>query len=374
MPRRLALTLLLVSPGCASYGFNYLDPKRPRCAEALGASHPSLSVPETLEIVSFNIKFGQEPEKAMRTLARNALDDADIFLLQEMDLPSTRTIARSLELNYVFYPIAVHPQSGRQFGLSILSPWPVRDDRKVPLPRIDSSDDIRKAAVSATVWVQGIPVGVVNTHLQSGLSPVEIGDQLQIVLGCVFGEVCAQTGAPFLSERPYAVLAGDLNTTSSAHLEVADEILGWEGMARVPGIERTMKYLFGAGRLDHIFASPELEVVASGHGAGFFGTGSDHRPIWAELRFLGTPPVPWQGLESDWGNRVEYRETLRVVRRAFESRLDIKRPRVTCETRKRRAEHVLAARAIRMHIPAAPRLERSAREEETSTCRLLAVR
>ena len=103
-----------------------------------------------------------------------------------------------------------------------------------------------------------------------------------------------------LRERAYNVLAGDLNTSSRAHLEVADEILAWRGMMRVPGIGRTMKYLFGAGRLDHIFTSAGLEVVASGNGDGFFDTGSDHRPVWAEAGTVarhetGMGDVPGRG-------------------------------------------------------------------------------
>ena len=217
----------LTTSGCASYGFNYLHPQLPRCAESYRPLDDALSEPDTFKFVSFNIKFGNEPDKAMRTLARNDLDGADVLVLQEMDLPSTRQIARELRVNYVYYPIAVHPKNGRQFGLAILSPWPIREDRKILLPRIESSDDISKMALSATVWVKGTPVGVINAHLQSGLSPVEIGAQLQTLLGCVFSETCPQPGAPMLSERPYYVLAGDLNTLGGGHLDVAREILGW---------------------------------------------------------------------------------------------------------------------------------------------------
>ena len=138
----------LTTSGCASYhGFNYLDPRLPRCAESFRPLDDTLSEPGTFKFVSFNIKFGEEPDKAVRTLARNDLDDADVLVLQEMDLPSTRQIARELRVDYVYYPIAVHPQSGRQFGLAILSPWPIREDRKILLPRIESSDDISKMAL-----------------------------------------------------------------------------------------------------------------------------------------------------------------------------------------------------------------------------------
>ena len=83
MSRLLAL-VLLVGSGCASYGFNYLHPRLPRCAETLRAFEEDVSDPDTFKFVSFNIKFGKEPEKAMQTLASNDLDDADVLVLQEM--------------------------------------------------------------------------------------------------------------------------------------------------------------------------------------------------------------------------------------------------------------------------------------------------
>lgn len=299
MSRLLAL-VLVVGSGCASYGFNYLHPELPRCAETLRTFEEEVADTGTFEFVSFNIKFGEEPQKAMQTLAKNDLDDADVLVLQEMDLPSTRLIARELGLNYVYYPMAVHPKSGRQFGSAILSPWPIRDDRKILLPRIDSSDDIQKMAVVATVWIQGVRVGVVNVHLQTGLTPVETGSQLQVVAGCAWGDdnVCPQAGAPMLAETPYYIVAGDLNTTGSAHIEVAQTVLGWRGLRRVSGIGSTVKFLFRFGRLDHIFVSEPLEVLGSGHGSGFFATGSDHQPIWAELRFVGRPKARWDGFDS----------------------------------------------------------------------------
>ena len=41
----------------------------PRCAETLRAFEEEVADTDTFEFVSFNIKFGEEPEKAMQTLA-----------------------------------------------------------------------------------------------------------------------------------------------------------------------------------------------------------------------------------------------------------------------------------------------------------------
>jgi endonuclease/exonuclease/phosphatase family metal-dependent hydrolase len=129
---------------------------------------------------------------------------------------------------------------------------------------------------------------------------VWLGDQLQAITGCVYTERCLQDGAPMLPELPYYVMAGDFNTRSSEHIAVMRKVLSWAGLEPVPGIGKTQKYLTaGMGRLDHIFASGGLAVEDSGVVPGFFGTGSDHRPVWAVLRLSGQKREPWSGFDSE---------------------------------------------------------------------------
>ncbi len=217
---------------------------------------------DSFTVISFNVKFGEQPERAAETLAEAGFETVDVLLLQEVDLRSTMLVAESLGHNYVYFPAAIHPASQRQFGLAVLSPWPIRDDRKILLPWLESGDDARKIAVAATVWPQGRPVGVMNAHLQSGLTPIKTGDQLQTITGCVFTANCVHADAPMLAGLPYYVLAGDLNTRTGDSVRVADEVLGWSGLTRVPGIGRTYKYLpFG---FDHMYVSHDLDVRKSG--------------------------------------------------------------------------------------------------------------
>ena len=292
-----AATAVVVS-GCASFGLNYLHPLGPRCAEALGVAGPEVSSDgaDSFTLVSFNIKFGERPEQALQALARTEFDIIDVVLLQEVDLRSTILVAESLGHNYVYYPAAIHPTTERQFGLAVLSAWPIRDDRKILLPWLESGDDARKIAVAATVWPHGQPVGVVNTHLQSGLTPVKTGDQLQAITGCIYTASCHHAGAPMLDELPYYVLAGDLNTRTSASLRVADEVLGWSGLRRVPNIGRTYRYFpFG---FDHIYASRDLEVLTSRVFTGLGDTGSDHFPIYGVFGFGDRSRDPWVGFDT----------------------------------------------------------------------------
>ena len=280
---------------------NYLDTTGPRYAGSFRSGEPAADGDRTFLVASFNVKLGEEPENALKILRNAGLDRADLLLLQEMNLASTITIAAGLGFEYVYYPAAIHPASQRLFGVAILSPWPIRHDRKIVLPDfVDSRDPAAKVAMVAVAWVKGIPVGVVNAHLQLGLSPEQVEEQTRVIVDCAFSENCDNPQAPLLPPLQYVVLAGDLNTSQDGKMQAADEVLTEAGLRRVPGIGRTYKYLFfGLGKLDHIYTCPKLEVEDSGEERGFFATGSDHYPVYARLRFNGETPQPWQGFEPD---------------------------------------------------------------------------
>jgi len=304
MPRLSPLALLagLACLGCASYGYNYLHPDGPRCVDPGPASAPSLAGDDVFTLVSFNVAFGKSPEQALATLRRAGLDTADVLLLQEVDLPATRTLASGLGAGYVYYPANRHPKTRRQFGVAVVSRWPIRDDRKLLLARFETSDDARKVALAATVWVRGVAVGFVDVHLQSGLSPVWLGDQLQLFALCLLTERCPQAGAPLLAERERVVMAGDFNTRGTEHVHVAERVLGWSGFRRVSRLGKTMKWMPDEmGRIDHVFVRGALEAEDAGIVAGFFKLGSDHRPIWARLRLTQVPAGRWQGFDPEAG-------------------------------------------------------------------------
>jgi endonuclease/exonuclease/phosphatase family metal-dependent hydrolase len=294
--------------GCASApAQNYLDSAGPRYAGGFRSGEADADNEETFLVVSFNVKMGEEPDNALKVLRNAGLDQADVLLLQEMDLEGTIEMAEDLGFNYVYYPATLHPWSHRLFGVAVLSPWPIQGDHKIRLPDFtDSRDPAAKASMVDVTWVKGTPVGVVNAHLQLGLSPVQVEEQVRVIVDCAFSGNCENPQAPLLPQLQYVVLAGDFNTSQDGKMRAADGVLTEAGLRRVPGIGRTYKYLFfGLGKLDHIYASPTLEVEESGQERGFFATGSDHFPVYARLRFNGEIPEPWQGFEPDesWATR-----------------------------------------------------------------------
>lgn len=287
------LAAALAAGGCASrFGVNFLDPRGPRCVGVTPSAAAAVPAPDgTLEltVVSYNIKFAKRPDLALRTLRRAGLAQADVLLLQEMDLEATRWLAGELGLSYVYYPGALHPATGRPFGVAVLARWPIRNDGKLLVPLIRSRDDARKISMVATVWVHGVPLGVLNVHLQSGLAPIWMADQLQLLTHCALVPgYCPQPGPPRLAGLRHVLVGGDFNSSSAEHVQAAREVLRWAGLRRVETIGRTMK-LIPEGRLDHLFVSEAVEVLEAGNAGGFFGSGSDHYPLWARLRLVGLP-------------------------------------------------------------------------------------
>jgi len=278
----LAATALMGA--CASAGYNYVDPRGPRYAGAWQGAPQGQPDPSGLRVVSFNIKFARYIDGALEALSQPELARTDILLLQEMDLAGTERIACALGRNFVYYPAALHPSTGRPlrpFGVAVLSPWPIADDRKLPLSALSGRDGARKTAMAATVSVAGRPVRVVNLHLQVGLSTEKFLRQLDEALVGAAG-----AGSP---EFPF-IVGGDFNSNSDALLDALAERARCRGLtAALPrGVRTVAVGPVAMWQLDHIlFAGLE----PAGTDAALRGPrqGSDHFPIRTDLSFQGPP-------------------------------------------------------------------------------------
>ena len=297
VPRRLwPLAAAALMGACASAGYNYVDPRGPRYAGAWQGAPRDQPDPSRLRVVSFNVKFARDIDGALTALRRPELAAADILLLQEMDLTGTERISCALGRSFVYYPAALHPSTGRPlrpFGVALLSPWPIADDRKLPLSPVSSRDRARKTAMAATVAVAGRAVRVVNVHLQVGLSREGFLQQLDEALG----------GAAGAGSKEFPmIVAGDFNSSSDALLDQLAESARSRGLtdALPRGLRTAAVGPVAMWQLDHIlFAGLE----PAGADAALRGPrkGSDHFPIRADLKFLGPPrtatkPPPATGL------------------------------------------------------------------------------
>jgi len=256
-------TAFVVATGCAT-AINYDGPSPP-----IFIGQRTLGVREgtDLRLVTFNIKFGEQIDRAAGLLSRpGPLRDADVLVLQELDVAGTERLAYALGMNYVYVPSAIHPSSHRQFGVAVLSPWPIEEARNLLLPHPHRVRKMQRRAAAATI---DTPIGrllVYAVHLETlyGASSRARRDQARAVL-----EDTSGWDGPI-------VIAGDFNGTSGA-----DE-LQKHGFLWLTRRVHNTDWLFD---FDHILvrglcaaADPPAAKGPDAHGI------SDHRPVWAVVR------------------------------------------------------------------------------------------
>jgi endonuclease/exonuclease/phosphatase family metal-dependent hydrolase len=257
--------VLLAALGCAQAS-NLMDPAGPRFAADYAPARVSKGGTGPIRVVSFNIRYAQEIARATEILRRPPLAGADLIALQEMDETGVDRIARSLGLDYVYYPATIHPTTGRYFGPAVLSRWPIERSWKVILPHPSRTRGQRRTATAAVVRVRGVPVLVYAVHLETPvqITPGERVDQARTIL-----EDAESFAGP-------VVIAGDFNG------EEIGVTMRREGYRWVTdGVGPTVSFF----SWDHIFVrgllparpGPAAGVVRRVNGA------SDHRPIWAAL-------------------------------------------------------------------------------------------
>lgn len=250
--------------GC-SLETNYLDPAGPRFAGSHAGVSPAPGA--SLRVVSYNLKFGREVDRAIAALGQPPLAGADLILMQEMDPGGVDRIAAAHRLHWVYYPGSI--KMGRDWGNAILSRWPLIDDRKLLLPHADPYSDTRRIAVVARATIGGRPLLIYSTHIAT--PALGLGarlDQIQTILDDV-------------GDATPVVIAGDFNTGEPGS---AGQVLGLMRSRRFAwvsdGARNSGSRVGFDVTLDYVFAR-DLAASASGTFGG--DAGSDHRPIWVEL-------------------------------------------------------------------------------------------
>ena len=261
-PRAASLVLALGLFGCA-HARNYPDPAGPRFA----GQFADLPAERPIRVVSFNIKYGRNVKGAAELLRADVrLKDADVIALQEMDEAGVECLARTLRLNYVYYPAAVHPADHRNFGNAILSPWPIEDDVKIPLPHLGRFRRMQRIAVAGTVRIRGdLPVRVFSVHLETpaGAGPSAKRDQARTIVERAQG-------------YPRVLVAGDFN--GHGFIESVFPPAGFQWLTRDVG------HTISSFSWDHLLTRGlrPAGCASVGSAPNAFKV-SDHIPVWAEL-------------------------------------------------------------------------------------------
>jgi len=267
-PLRLAGGLLLALGGAAALAgctpaVNYTDPRGPRYAGSFARPRPTSG----LKVVTFNIRFAREIERAEELFQRNErLRDADVIALQEMDEGGTDNLARALGYDYVYYPAAFHPTAGHDFGNAILSRAPIEADHKLILPHRSGLRGLQRVAVAADLRRDGAPLRVYSVHLgtPAEVTPQARADQARAIVE----DAKAAPGA--------VIVAGDFNSRDLVGRVFQNAGFVW--------VSRDLGHTLRFFCWDHVFARGLEAPAASGRGIVVDNNGaSDHLPVWAEL-------------------------------------------------------------------------------------------
>ena len=256
------ITICAVLLTACRTGQNYPGERDPRYAGVATTVRTDRPTPDTLRIVSFNVKYAERVDSAIVVLTTEpALRDADIVLLQEMDASGTSRIAQKLGMSYVYYPAIFRHRSEKDFGNAVLARWPIIADKKIVLPHVSRYARTQRTATAATIRLGDTDLRVYSTHLGT---PADIGASArQAQLRAIITDAAA---------HPRVVIGGDMNSATVGNITPE---LGFIWPTRQ--VEATSRF----GSWDHIFlkgfAIPE---------SGFAGTiesvrsASDHKPVW----------------------------------------------------------------------------------------------
>lgn len=269
MRRLLVLSLVLLFAGCASV--------RPRA----------------LRVLVYNIHAGKDAERVdnlRRVAALIASTEADLVLLQEIDRGTSRSggvdqlaVLMRLTRFHGAFGKSLDYQGG-DYGIAILSRWPVTAHETVPLhvepPQSRAGGSVEpRVALFADVAAPWGAMTVVNTHLDASADDTWRRQEVSRLLAAIRGR-----------PRPPLLAGGDFNATpdSAVYAMLRDAPLtdAWSVCGR--GNEQTYPAISPAKRIDYLFLAPGTRCSDA---SVLDTTASDHRPLLVVVE-----PLPRTGL------------------------------------------------------------------------------
>ena len=248
---------------------NYSDPNYPRYSGNFASEDNDRT--ETLTVVSYNIRYARNIEQAITELKEIKLNNGlDVVLLQEMDEAGTEQIARALEFNFVYFPAAIEPRNGNDFGNAILSRWSITDPQKLILPHKSLSSGMNRTATRATINVNNADILAYSIHTETILTlPKFREDQFMAVLDNIG------------SEAKFVIIGGDFNTVTLADAKEIEENYSQAGLMRASEGSGYTVIKYGVEAFADLIFSKGFVVEESGKIEN--ATASDHLPIWVTL-------------------------------------------------------------------------------------------
>jgi endonuclease/exonuclease/phosphatase family metal-dependent hydrolase len=266
----LAAVATLAVAGCRHVD-SYLDPEGPRYAGT--AQEPRPDEERAFRVVTFNVEFSRHVDLAIEALRnREALRDADVVMLQEMNAPAVEAIADALGFHYVYYPATERSEGG--FGNAVASRWPIVEDHKVILPHPSPANAERRVAVAATIDAPFGPVAVYSVHSETPwLSLRGRVEQLQRLLDDVHER--------YTPQRIPVIIGGDMNTPEARGADMLRDVFRRDSFVHATrDVPNTADYFVARVTLDYVFVRG-LRVMDAGDEVT---DASDHAALYVLLR------------------------------------------------------------------------------------------
>lgn len=259
---------------CGHTSVNLHETPASRYAQTNTAA-PPFNAPSTITIVSFNTKQGKATKKFFQRLQTfEKAPRPDILCLQEMNVKNVEWLAEAMQYNYVFYPSSDQPHGLRDLGSAILSPWPIQKDFKVSLPygMDDKFFKINRAATAAHIQIHEHAFLIYSVHLGVMLSPKKREGQIRAIIESIPQEIKT------------CIITGDFNTYAVMHTRTLELLINANFLHATAHVGGTYTYWYLLNRkaaLDHVFVRG-AKVLDAGKIPG--KTGSDHLPVWVEVK------------------------------------------------------------------------------------------
>lgn len=234
-----------------------------------------------LKVLSYNIHIGNPPSKPRLTDLKGIAkvineSKADLIALQEVDVFTNRSgkdldqakeLARLTKRDYYFVKAIDH--DGGEYGVAILSKFPIVKKESHPLPIAEGVDNEPRAIAIVTVEIdKGILLDFASTHFD--LSP-----QTRKLQSAYIINLAKQRNNPLL-------IGGDFNATPDS-----EEILLLDSYFKRSKIHDGFTFPVTAPtqEIDYILFSPESQFKILQHQVIQEHYASDHLPVLVKLEY-----------------------------------------------------------------------------------------
>lgn len=254
------------------------------CSNSVRNSSGKLPISERLfRVMTYNIHHANPPaRKGIIDLDAIAVvlaaQNPDFIALQEVDVNTRRSggvneaaiLAEKLKM-YVYFSKAIDYDGG-DYGVAILSKYPMKDEMTYNLPQIPGIETEPRVLATAKITLpNGRKLLLGSTHLDSEKD--QATRELQIA---EIRKIVEHTANPF-------VLGGDLNTTPESHvITLLDEFMLRSCTA---SCSFTFPVVTPNRIIDYIAVTRNKGVTVNSHTVVQQHTASDHLPVLAVFSY-----------------------------------------------------------------------------------------